>query len=175
MSDPTQFKSQEQFLDVIDRDEAERRFRAAIQLSPLGEETIPLIECLGRILAGDIVSKIDVPSFDRSNLDGFAVRAVDTVSASELQPRRFQFSGESISTAVVPRRQVHPGTASPIATGGMVPRGADAVIMIEHTEIEQDMLLVRKPVAPGSGISFAGTDIGAGETTLRQGRLSYKS
>lgn len=69
---------QEQFLDVIDRDEAEARFRSALVLKPLGAERIALTEALERVLAKDVIARVDVPSFDRSNVDGFAVRAVDT-------------------------------------------------------------------------------------------------
>ena len=78
---------QEQFLQVLDRDEAERRFRAAIDLTPRGVETVPLDAALGRVLAADVVSPVDVPSFDRSNVDGFAVVAEDTFGASEEVPR----------------------------------------------------------------------------------------
>src|SRR5207244_8325640 len=83
MSDALQ---QEQFLDVIDRDEAERRFRAALDLRPLELETVPLAAALGRVLASDIVAPIDVPGFDRSNVDGFAVRSADTFGAGEGHP-----------------------------------------------------------------------------------------
>src|SRR5262245_39216969 len=74
---------QQQFLDVIDRDEAERRFHAAIDLQPLAAEIVPVAESLGRVLAEDVCSPVDVPSFDRSNVDGYAVRAADTFGAGE--------------------------------------------------------------------------------------------
>src|SRR5580704_17660832 len=74
--------TQEQFLDVIDRDEAERRFRAVLDLRPLPGEMVLLAEALNRVLAQDVQAPIDVPSFDRSNVDGFAVRAEDTFGAS---------------------------------------------------------------------------------------------
>ena len=77
-----------------------------------------------------------------------------------------------IATGVVPQRQVAPGTAVAIATGGMLPRGADAVVMVEHTDVEGGRLLVRRAVTPGFGVSFAGTDIAAGETVLRRGRAA---
>ena len=80
-------REQEQFLHVLDRDEAERRFRAAIDLTPRGIETVPLDAALGRVLAADVISPVDVPSFDRSNVDGFAVVAEDTFGASEEAPR----------------------------------------------------------------------------------------
>ena len=91
--------SQKQFLDVIDRDEAERRFHAALALEPLGDQTVALSEGLGRVLARDVVAAVDVPSFDRSNFDGFAVRAEDTYGAAEEEPRRLVLLAESIATA----------------------------------------------------------------------------
>lgn len=162
---------QEQFLEVIDRDEAECRFRRAVRLTPLGAELVTLAESLGRVLAADVTAAVDVPSFDRSNFDGFALRAADTFGASEEVPRRLQLLPGAIGTGVVPQLEVAAGTASAIATGGMVPRGADAVLMVEHTDEEGDGLLVRRAVTPGTGISFAGTDIGAGETVLRRGEV----
>src|SRR6202161_664586 len=125
---------QEQFLQVLDRDEAERRFRAAINLTPRGIENIPLDAALGRVLAAHVVSPVDVPSFDRSNVDGFAVVAEDTFGASEEGPRSVLLSEEEIHTGIVPATVIHPGWAVSIATGGMVPRGADAVVMVEHAE-----------------------------------------
>lgn len=163
--------AQEQFLDVIDRDEAERRFRRVLRLTPLSEELVPLAESLGRVLARDVAALVDVPSFDRSNFDGFAVRAADTYGAAEETPRRLRLLPETIATGFVPQLDVVPGAASAIATGGMLPRGADAVVMVEHTDEDGDELLVRRGVTPGSGVSFAGTDIGAGETVLRRGEV----
>ena len=74
---------QDQFLEVIDRDEAERRFLAAIDCRPLGAEEVALDDALGRVLAADVVAAVDVPSFDRSNYDGYALRAADTYGAQE--------------------------------------------------------------------------------------------
>jgi putative molybdopterin biosynthesis protein len=159
---------QQQFLDVIDRDEAERRFRAALDLSPLGPERIPQAEALGRVLAEDVVAPLDVPSFDRSNVDGFAVQAADTFGASEDRPRWLRLNAETLPTGVAPRLVVAAGTATAIATGAVLPRGADAVVMIEHTDVDGERLLVTRPVAPGANITFAGTDIGQGEVVLRR-------
>jgi len=163
---------QEQFLNVVDRDEAERRFQDAINLQPLEIEWVPLDQCRGRILAEDITADVDVPSFDRSNYDGFAVRAVDTVGATEERPVTLQLLTTEIAAGVVPDGTVMTGTAMTIATGGMLPRGANAVVMIEDTEIAEDQsLLVHRAVAAGFGVSFAGTDIGAGEILLHRGNL----
>jgi putative molybdopterin biosynthesis protein len=162
---------QDQFLDVIDRDEAERRFRAALDLRPLESEDVALAEALQRVLARDVVAPLDVPSFDRSNVDGFAVRAEDTFGASEDQPRSLRLNDEILPTGVVARQAVAAGTATAIATGAVVPRGADAVVMVEYTDVDGPDLVVRRPAAPGANITFAGTDIGRGETVLRRGEL----
>src|SRR5689334_23636924 len=129
---------QDQFLQVLDRDEAERRFRAALDLAPLGAEVISLELALGRVLAADVLSPVDVPSFDRSNVDGFAVVAEDTFGASEENPRVVRLIDEEIHTGVVPTHAVRSGEAAAIATGGMMPRGADAVVMVEHAEVRGD-------------------------------------
>jgi putative molybdopterin biosynthesis protein len=163
-------REQEQFLQVLNRDEAERRFRAALDCTPRDIEVVSLDAALGRVLAADVVSPVDVPSFDRSNVDGFAVVAEDTFGASEEVPRMVLLGEEEIATGIVPASAIHPGTGVSIATGGMVPRGADAVVMVEHTEVLGRELRIARAVTAGSGVSFAGTDITAGETVLRRGR-----
>lgn len=162
-------RNQDQFLHVVDRDEAERRFRAALNLQPRGTEHVLLDAALGRVLATDVTSPVDVPSFDRSNVDGFAVVSADTFGASEQAPRSIRLGSEEIHTGVVPGTVVTPGTALSIATGGMVPRGADAVVMVEHADVQDTVLVVSRAVAGGANVSFAGTDITAGETVLRAG------
>jgi molybdopterin molybdotransferase/putative molybdopterin biosynthesis protein len=164
-------RDQEQFLHVLDRDEAERRFRAVIDTTPRGVENVSLDAALGRVLADDVVSPVDVPSFDRSNVDGFAVVADSTFGASEEVPRLLQLANETIHTGVVPQTVIRRGVAVSIATGGMVPRGADAVVMVEHAEVHGNELRVARAVTAGTGVSFAGTDITAGETVLRVGHL----
>jgi len=162
---------QEQFLEVIDRDEAERRFTSALDLRPLEAEEIPLSGVLDRVLATDIVAPIDVPGFDRSNVDGFALVAADTFAASEEHPQSLRLNAETLSPGVIPTQPVKPGTATAISTGAVIPRGADSVVMIEFTDAADGQLLVRRAVAPGANITFAGTDIGRGETVLRRGQL----
>jgi putative molybdopterin biosynthesis protein len=160
---------QTQFLEVLERDEAERRWRGAIDVSPLSAETVPLARALGRVLAENVRAEVDVPGFDRSNMDGFGLRAEDTYGASEEEPRRLRLNPESIPTGVAPSLEVGAGTATPIATGGMLPRGADAVLPVEDSDVEGDELTVRRARTPGAAVSFAGTDIGAGETVLFAG------
>ncbi len=160
---------QSQFLNVIDRDEAERRFHESLELSKVDHEDVDIENALGRILAKNIVATNNVPSFDRSNYDGFAVRAADTYAANEESPQELTLCRESIASGQRPEGEVVSGSAMAIATGGMLPRGADAVVMIEHTDTVGDRLCVRRAVTPGFGISWAGTDIAHGETVLFSG------
>src|SRR5580704_4489324 len=121
---------QEQFLDVVSAAEARRRFEARIDLSPLPAESVSLAAALSRVLAADMIAPVDAPPFDRSNVDGFAIRAADTAGASDGAPKRFALNAEVLACGVAPSIEVGPGTATAIATGGMIPRGADAVVMI---------------------------------------------
>jgi putative molybdopterin biosynthesis protein len=169
------FARQEQFLEVVDRDEAERRFRHHLELRPLGHETVPLSQALGRVLASRVVAEVDVPGFDRASVDGFAVRADDTLGASERAPRRLTLLPEILTPGKEPRLTVASGTAALIATGGMVPRGADAIVMVEHTEIVDEdgeaSIEIRRPASAGQFIAFAGSDLARGETVLRAGQV----
>jgi putative molybdopterin biosynthesis protein len=164
---------QEQFLEVVSAQEARRRFEACIDRSPLPAETVALSAALSRVLAADVIAPVDAPPFDRSNVDGFAVRAADTAGASDGAPKRFTLNAEVIACGVAPAIEVMPGTATAIATGGVIPRGADAVVMIEHTELIEDGaapgIELRRTAASGQFISYAGSDIARGETLLRRG------
>jgi putative molybdopterin biosynthesis protein len=167
---------QEQFLDVVSAEEARKRFESQIDMSPLGDETVMLVKALGRVLAHDVVAAVDAPPFDRSNVDGFALRAADTVGASDSAPKKFMLNGEVIACGHAPSLAVAAGTATTIATGGVIPRGADAVVMVEWTELLAEnppnhelCIELRRAVAPGQFVSYAGSDIARGETLLRRG------
>lgn len=163
---------QEQFLDVVSAEEARARFEKHLDLAPLADETVLLANSLGRVLAHDVVAAVDAPPFDRSNVDGFALRAADTLGASANVPKIFTLNAEVIACGFAPALEVKPGTATTIATGGVIPRGADAVVMIEQTELIGDnepRIELRRTAAPGQSISYAGSDIARGETLLRRG------
>jgi putative molybdopterin biosynthesis protein len=164
---------QEQFLEVVSAQEARRRFEAAIDRALLARESVPLEAAASRVLAADVIAPVDAPPFDRSNVDGFAVRAVDTAGARDGAPRRLILNAEVIACGVEPAVEVMPGTATAIATGGVIPRGADAVVMIEQTELIEDDIVpaidLRRAAASGQFISYAGSDIARGETLLRRG------
>src|SRR5437660_11135687 len=97
---------QDQFLNVIDRDEAERRFHAVLDLRPLAAQEVALAEALGRVLAEDVVAPLDVPGFDRANVDGFAVRAEDTFGASEDRPKSLRLNAEQLATGMAPTQTI---------------------------------------------------------------------
>lgn len=162
--------AQQQFLDVTSPEEAKSLFEAALSLQPV-EELINLPQALGRTLSRDITAQVNVPSFDRSNLDGYAVYASDTIGADEQNPIYLQLIDTPIAAGVTPVHEVTTAYAILIATGGMVPRGADAVVMVENTDVQDNQLLIFKPVSPGSGIAFAGTDVACGQIILYQGDL----
>ena len=132
-----QLAAQDQFLEVIDRNTAMQRFLSHLRLEPLGSESVLLSAALGRILAEDVLAEVDVPAFDRSNVDGFAVQATDTFGAMDETTRRLRLNDEVLSPGIAPQHVIESGTATTIATGGMVPRGADAVVMVEHTELSR--------------------------------------
>jgi len=114
---------QEQFLDVVGSAEATARFHRHLKLRPLGSEIVPLSQALGRVLAHPVHADVDVPGFDRANVDGFAVRAVDTAGASARAPKVLTLNGEVLTPGNAPEIAVAADTATLIATGGMVPRG----------------------------------------------------
>jgi putative molybdopterin biosynthesis protein len=162
---------QEQFLEVVSAEEARARFARHIKLAPLPGETVALAAALGRVLAHDVTAPIDVPPFDRSNVDGFALRSADSAGASDAAPVRLRLNAEVIVCGHAPAMEVAPGSATTIATGGVLPRGADAVAMVEHTDLVDDAVPavdLRRTVAPGQFVSYAGSDIARGEVVLRR-------
>ncbi|MGF6307069.1 molybdenum cofactor synthesis domain-containing protein [Bradyrhizobium sp. i1.8.4] len=169
---PNPSVAQDQFLTILSREEAIARFEAALFPRQSPSETRPLADVLGRALAEDVVAPIDVPPFDRSNVDGFAVRSADLARAGEAAPVQLALNDETISCGTAPSRPVLSGTATTIATGGPVPRGADAIVMVEHTQpAGNDAIEVRRAASPGQFVSYAGSDIARGEALLRAGTI----
>src|SRR5690242_2506930 len=163
---------QEQFLKILSREEAMARFEAALFPRAVPGECRKLADALGCALAEDVTAPIDVPPFDRSNVDGFAVRSADLAAAGEGSPVRLILNDEVIACGVAPARPVLSGTATQIATGGPVPRGADAIVMVEHTQPAGVRAIeVRRSISPGQFVSYAGSDIARGEALLRAGTM----
>ncbi|PVU68892.1 molybdopterin biosynthesis protein, partial [Acidilobus sp. SCGC AC-742_M05] len=139
-------------------------------IRPLEVIEVPLLEAQGKVLAEDVRAPIDYPPFDRSTVDGYAVRSVDVTGASEVTPISLRVTGK-VSVGSAPVGEVRPGEAYEIATGAMIPRGADAVVMEEHVSRKGDLLTVYRSVAPSENISQAGSDVSAGDVVLRAGTL----
>jgi molybdopterin molybdotransferase len=136
----------------------------------INDEVLPLDQCVGRILSQDIVSEISLPEFNRATMDGYAVQARSTFGASEGMPALFKIIG-AVEMGEVPTVSVGPGEAVGIATGGMLPDGADSVVMIEHTQaIDEHTLEVFKSAAPLQHVMEIGEDFRRGEQILAKGR-----
>lgn len=137
-------------------------------------ENVKIEEALGRVLAEDIVSPMDVPPFDRATVDGYAVRAEETFMASESEPVRLNVVGE-INAGDEPKIELKPGEAVYVSTGAPLPKGANAVIQFEDVDREGDEVIIYKPAYPGLGVMKAGADIPKGKLLLRKGtKLTFK-
>ncbi len=133
-------------------------------------ETVSLAAAYGRVPVSEIVAREALPGFDRSSVDGYAVRAADTYGASESIPGYLRVTG-AIRMGVVADGVIESGAAIAIPTGGMLPAGADAVVMIEHTqEATADTVEVVRPVAPGENVIRFDEDVAAGAAIAPQGR-----
>jgi len=137
----------------------------------LGDEEIEISDSLGRILAGDIVAGIDVPHFRKSAMDGFAVIAEDTFGANNTNPKKLEII-DSISAGMVSGKELTSGKCIEITTGTAMPKGADAVVMVEYTECEEDgNLIVYKSVAPEENIVKIGSDVKKGTKVFSRGTI----
>jgi putative molybdopterin biosynthesis protein len=158
------------FRKLLTFDEAKQVIRKHFEPKPLGIEEIPLLEAYNRVLAEDITATLDIPPFNRSTVDGYAVKAEDTFGADENKPIKLRVCG-TINVGEPPEITVERGTAAEIMTGAPTPRGADAVIMAEHTERKNNEIYVYSAVAKDENIMKAGADIRKGETVLKKGQL----
>ncbi len=146
------------------------------RIAPLGAEEISSQEAAGRVLAAAVTSPVDVPGFDRSAMDGFALRGEETFGAGEYSPVRFRVVGTSMPGRPYEGADLGPEEAVRIATGAPIPGGADSVLMVEATSTESDpatgtdRMLARDSVTPGKHVSRRGEDIRAGQEMLAAGR-----
>lgn len=148
------------FEKLMGVDEALSTFLKQLKLERLGTVQIPVHEALGRVAAEDLVAETDLPPFDRSAVDGYAVRAEDTFEASQFSPKVLEMAkGEQISR----------GETMPVWTGTPLPKGADAVVMLEHTKKIQSRIEVWTPVTPGENVSKRGEDVQKGEVAVEAG------
>ncbi len=160
--------SRKLFHKLVDPEEALRIVMNRARLEPRGVEEVSLLESLGRVLAEDVRAPIDYPPFDRSEVDGYAVRSVDTFGADELNPVKLELVG-SVSVGEEPRAEVSQHQAVEIATGAPMPRGADAVVMEEFCRKVGNYVEVRRSVAPRENVAIAGSDVAIGELVIPRG------
>ncbi|MBQ6267503.1 MAG: molybdopterin molybdotransferase MoeA [Clostridia bacterium] len=133
-------------------------------------QRVPLADAAGRILAADLIADEDIPAFDRSTVDGYAVIAADTFGAGAAIPAQLETVGE-ILMGEAAETPLSRGQCVRISTGGMLPPGANAAVMVEHTEQAEDLCLIYKAVAPFENVTRKGDDIARGDALLKQGAL----
>lgn len=148
-----------------------RLLSALADAPPPAVERLPLTECYGRVAARDIVSPEDLPGFARSTVDGYAVAAADTFGARETAPAYLALIADEVLMGSAPGFGLSRGAAARIPTGGMLPEGADAAVMLEHVQAAGDDLIeVLRAVAPGENIIQRGEDVRAGAVVVTKGR-----
>ncbi len=158
------------FRRLLTFDEAKYEINRHLRHGPLGEEVVSLLEAYNQVLAEDVTSSLDIPPFNRSTVDGYAVKAENTYGAEENKPRELKVIGV-VSVGEIPRLSVGETEALEIVTGAPIPLGSDAVVMVENTEREDDRLEVYTPVAKNENIMKNGSDIKKGETVLKVGQI----
>ena len=155
-------------LNVIAKDEAVACVREAVSKTPLSVQAVALKDALNRVLARNVNATEDVPPFDRTTVDGYAVIAADTFGAGAAIPAELEIVGE-IPMGKPAAMSLRRGQCARISTGGMLPTFADAAVMVEQTEEADNLCLVYQSVAPGANVTKRGDDVRFGETVLRIG------
>ena len=154
---------------VVSVETARDIFDKNFTLPEMLSEYISILDAAGRITAKDIVSPVNLPDFDRSSMDGYAVRAQDTFGATESLPAYLQIIGE-VLMGEEPHIEISKGAAAKISTGGMLPKGADAVVILEHTQIiDKNSIEALYSVAPNENVVQVGEDIKKGEALVKKG------
>ncbi|MDO4573223.1 MAG: molybdopterin molybdotransferase MoeA, partial [Clostridia bacterium] len=136
----------------------------------MAAERVPLPAACGRVLAEDLRAGFDLPGFARSAVDGYALRASDTFGCTESMPALLRLLG-SVEMGRAPAQRLEPGGCVYVPTGGALPEGADAVVMLEYAEAFGDSMAIGRPAAPGQHLLLRGEDMRAGEPALPAGRV----
>jgi molybdenum cofactor synthesis domain-containing protein len=158
------------FRKLMTFDEAKKAISDYLKPPSLGEEEVVLLEASNRVLKQDVISTLDVPPFNRSTVDGYAVKAEDTFGADENEPVTLKVTG-AICVGEQPNVTVTKGEAVEIVTGAPMPEGADAAVMIEDTEREDSQLNVFAPITVNQNVMKKGSDIKNGDVVLKKGQL----
>lgn len=158
-----------EFFELKPVEEARELFLSACLTRRAASESVPLAKAGGRVTAEPVMAPADLPPFPRTSVDGYAVRAADTFGASEGLPAYLRVTAE-IPMGKAPILSLNPNEAQKISTGGALPQGADAVVMVEQTEeLGPDEIGVMRPVSPGENVMLQGEDCREGQTLLPQG------
>ncbi|MEM1639547.1 MAG: molybdopterin biosynthesis protein [Desulfurococcaceae archaeon] len=158
------------FHKLVSIDEALRNVMSKIVLQPRGIEEVELSNALHRVLAVDVYAPIDHPPFDRSEVDGYAVKSINVANATELNPATLSIEG-FIRPGDHGNEYTCEKGAVKISTGAIVPRDCDAVVMEEYVERENSLVKIFRSVAPGENISTCGSDVSSGDFLLSKGTL----
>ena len=158
------------FRRLLTLNEAQKAIGEQFKPVFLGEEEVVLLEAYNRVLGEDVVSMLDIPPFDRSTVDGYAVKAEDTYGADENQPVTLKVSGV-VNVGEHPKVVLSKGETVEIVTGAPIPEGADAVVMVEDTERENGELHVFSSVTINENVMKKGSDIKKNETVLKKGQV----
>jgi putative molybdopterin biosynthesis protein len=158
------------FRQLLTFDETKKAIEHEFKLKHLSIEEIPILEASNRVLAENIASDLDIPPFSRSTVDGYAVRAEDTFGAEENRPIVLKVI-DTVNIGEPPKITLGKGKSAEIVTGAPIPKGSDAVIMIEHTERKADKVTIFRALAKSENIMKAGADIRKGETILKEGEM----
>jgi molybdenum cofactor synthesis domain-containing protein len=158
------------FRKLMTFDEAQKAIEDQFKPAFLGEEEAVLLEAYNRVLNEDIVSELDIPPFNRSTVDGYAVRAEDTFGAEENEPVKLKVTGV-VNVGERPNVVLTKDEAVEIVTGAPIPEGANAVVMVEDTEREEDELHVFSSATVNENVMKKGSDIKKGEIVLIKGQV----
>lgn len=156
------------FLNIVGVADA---VKESVKIAPaMATETVPVEQSAGRVLAADIEADTDIPGFNRSVVDGYAVRSADTTGAGTALPSLLKYVGRVAMGTSDRKLVIQDNECAYIPTGGVLPEGADAAVMMEYTEEAGDIILIKKPVSHGENILLRDEDFKKGGIVLRQGR-----
>ncbi len=158
------------FRKLVTVEEAKQSLTQNFSPKPVGKERISISHAFGRVLADEVKSPLDIPPFNRSTVDGYAVKSTDTVGADENNPVRLKLIGQ-VNVGEAPRIALEKGTCAQIVTGAPVPDGADSVVMFEYTSQKEGTVSVHNAVTKAENVMKEGSDIRQGETLLKKGTL----
>lgn len=157
------------FKRLMTFDEAKQIINKYSPSEPLGNETVTLLRAYNRVLAEDVISPLNIPPFDRSTVDGYAVKSQDTFGAKEDRPIQLKIRG-AVAVGKKPKINISNGEAAEIVTGAPIPNGADAAVMLEDIERKDEQLYIYSAAAKGENIMKSGADIKKGEAVLKRGK-----